>query len=105
MTSDMQRMSTINWQPMSTAPRDNETPVLLFTTDHGIVQAWFSPGQWYEHQEGRDYEGAVWVCGDDAFQIEVEEYVEAEGAEYPFHDGTAKAWAEMPNLPDIKDIT
>ena len=89
----------IDWKHMKDAPRKGEKHVLLFTTDHGIVEAWFSPGEWIDYPEGREYTGAVWVVGDDAYQIEVEEYGDYEGPEYSFCDGTAKAWAEMPNLP------
>jgi hypothetical protein len=57
--------------PMATVPRDR--PVLLLTKT-GIVSAWFAPGEWTEHYEyGREYNGPVWVCNDDQFQIEVEE--------------------------------
>ena len=32
------------WRPIETAPRDG-TPVLLFTTGYGIVEAWFAPAE------------------------------------------------------------
>lgn len=76
----------IAWLPMGTAPRRNEEHILLLTSIHGVVEAWFSPGYWSENQEGREYTGSVWVCGDDVFQIEVEE--EPEG----YHDGEAIGW-------------
>lgn len=85
------------WRLIATAPRDG-THVLLFTTCHGQVEAWFSPGEWSDHHEyGRQYDGAAWVCADDAFQIEVEEIPEAEGG--PYHDGTATHWMPLPEPP------
>lgn len=81
------------WRSMKTAPLD-ETPVLLHTACHGIVEAWYSPGHWEDYHEGREYYGAQWVCADDAFQIEVEEIPEEEGG---LHHGTATAW--MPLVP------
>jgi len=61
-------------RPMFEAPRDG-TPVLLLTEDHGVVEARFSPGEWTDETplSPREYSGAVWVCGDDAYQISVEE--------------------------------
>lgn len=60
---------------MDTAPRNGDT-ILLYHRIHGWVQAWFSPGEWSDDTpiSPREYSGAVWVCGDDAYQIEVEEY-------------------------------
>ena len=85
------------WQPMGTAPRDGSS-VLLYTTCHGCVEATFAPGEWTEYQEGREYDGAVWVCADDAFQIEVEELPVEQGG---YHDGTAKAWMRLPAPPQM----
>jgi hypothetical protein len=85
------------WQPIETAPRDGETNIELFTTSHGIVQAWYSPGRWFDFYEGREYDGAVWVCADDAFQIEVEELPNNK-----FHDGAATHWRPLPPPPEDK---
>ncbi len=82
------------WQPMDTAPRD-ETHVLLFTTDHGQVEAWFACGEWHDYLEGREYDGPSWVCADDAFQIEIEELPGG-----LFYDGTATAWRPL-HLPPM----
>lgn len=97
----LQALPWIYWQPMKDAPRKDEKHVLLFTTDHGIVEAWFAPGKWTEHPEyGREWSGPAWICADDAFQIEVEAHGYLSGHGYLFFDGTAKAWAEISNLPD-----
>lgn len=80
------------WQPIATAPRD-ETHILLFTTVHGQVEAWFSAGGWSETIDGREYDGPVWVCGDDAFQIEIEEIPDG------YHDGAATHWMPLPEPP------
>lgn len=81
------------WQPVATAPQD-ETHILLFTTCHGMVEAWFFAGRWVEFHEGREYEGPSWVCADDAFQIEVEEIGGGE-----MHHGTATHWMALPAPP------
>jgi hypothetical protein len=75
---------------------NSETHILLFTTCHGIVEAWFSPGQWHDYHEGREYDGPVWVCADDAFQIEIEEIPPEYGG---FHHGTATHWMPLPEPP------
>lgn len=83
------------WQPISTAPLDG-THVLLFTTTHGMVEAWFAPGEWHDYLEGREYDGPAWVCGDDAFQIEIEELPEEYGG---LHHGAATHWMPLPEPP------
>jgi len=82
------------WQPIETAPKD-ETHLLLFTSCHGIVEAWFSPGFWSDETplSPREYTGDVWVCADDAFQIEVELW---DGHE---DHGTATHWMPLPEPP------
>jgi hypothetical protein len=90
-------MST--WQPIETAPRDGSS-VLLFTTCHGICEAWFSQGEWSDDTpiSPREYSGSAWVCCDDAFSIEVEEL----GGDGPgYHDGTATHWMPIPVSPKV----
>ena len=81
-------MDNINWQPIETAPLNGET-VLLYTTCHGVCEAWFCKGVWSDDTpiSPREYSGAAWVCCDDAFQIEVEEWTDGN------HHGTATHWA------------
>ena len=86
------RLAAEGWQDIASAPRDG-TSVLIFTTCHGIVEAWFSPGKWETHHEGDEYVGPVWVCADDEFQIEVEEFPEG------LHHGTVKGWMPLPAPP------
>ena len=83
------------WQPIETAPIDGGS-VLLFTTCHGICEAWFSPGEWSDENPicPRDYSGDCWVCCDDAFQIDVE-YVD----QAMMHHGTATHWMPLSSPP------
>lgn len=85
------------WQTIETAPRDGTT-VLLYTTCHGACEAWFSKGEWSQETpiNPREYSGSAWVCCDDAFQIEVEEYG-PNGRRY--YDGTATHWMPLPAPP------
>lgn len=80
--------------PMKDAPTDGKS-VLLLTGCHGWVEAWFSPGSWSDDTPiaPAEYEGAAWVCADDAFQIEVEEGVLPDGGD---HHGTALGWLPIP---------
>jgi hypothetical protein len=87
----------MKWQPIETVPRDG-SQVLLFTKTHGVTEARFAAGEWHEHHEyGRQYDGPVWVCGDDAWQIEVEEYGDT------FHDGEATHWMPVMPAPTAND--
>lgn len=86
------------WQPIKTAPTDG-VPVLLFTKSHGVVEAWFDAAKIENHYEyGPQYDGPVWVCADDAFQIEVEDC-----GEHGLHHGTATHWMPLPEPPEPKD--
>lgn len=83
------------WLRMDKAPRDG-SQVLLLSKMHGVVEARFSPGEWSEAtpDHPREYSGAVWVCGDDVFQIEVEETPEG------YDDGEAIGWLPRAVLPE-----
>lgn len=83
------------WNSMATAPRDGSN-ILLFSRIHGVIEARFSPGEWSEETpiNPREYNGAVWVCGDDWQQIEIEELPNNK-----FYDGEAVAWLPRNSLP------
>ena len=86
----------INWNTnMQEAPRD-KTEILLYSINHGTIQGWFCPGEWSDEttESPREYSGAVWVLGDDLYQVEVEEYPDNE-----FHDGEIVAWSSLPDGP------
>lgn len=86
------------WKTMDSAPRDG-TSILLLTTS-GIIEGWFSQGEWSNHHEfGREYSGSAWVCHDDAVQIEVEEYPD-DCPEGLYGDQPALFWMERPSLPE-----
>jgi hypothetical protein len=82
---------SLHLNSMSSAPRDG-TPVLLRTRTHGYVEAYFTPGEWSDDTpiSPREYSGAVWVCGDDLYQIEVEECPAG------YNDGEAVGWLHKP---------
>lgn len=90
-------MTEITWKPMKTAPR-NETNVLLLTTTYGVVEAYYAPLCTYETMDGPDADGAVWVCADDQFQIEVEEFSD-DNLDIHYHDGEAIGWLPRNILP------
>lgn len=84
-------------QPIETAPRD-ETEILAYHKIHGWMQARFCPGEWHEHHEyGRQYDGPVWLFGDDILQEEVEEEINEKSI--IFHDGQVTHWMPLPEKP------
>jgi hypothetical protein len=78
---------------MTTVPTDGSN-ILLLTRTHGVTEAHFVPGGWHDYLEGREYDGAVWVCGDDAWQIEIEETPEG------MCHGEAIGWLPRDALPE-----
>lgn len=89
--------SMAGWQPMETAPRD-ETEILLLTTV-GITSARFYAGEWHRSFDGDEYEGPVWSCCDDMWQIEVEESPVDNDNTFQYNDGEATHWMYLPELP------
>jgi hypothetical protein len=79
-------------RPMEEAPRDG-TAILLYIKGTGYVEACFCPGEWSETVEGREYNGAVWSCADDVFQVEIEETPDG------YHDGNATHFRPLPTPP------
>lgn len=65
------------WQPIETALDDPEVlsseREILLLTSFGETRARFCAGDWADYPEGREYNGAVWSCCDDTWQIEIEE--------------------------------
>lgn len=82
----------IEWKKISTAPLDG-TPVILFTKTYGICEAWFDEGYWSESTpvSPAEYSGSAWICCDDQFQIEVEEWCEDSAL---WNHGEVTHWAE-----------
>lgn len=85
-------MSKIDWQPIHTAPRDG-TDVLLFDTNLGIFEACYISCKIFDTAHGLDVEGGIWLCIDDTFQLEVEEFPNSE-----YGDGTVTHWAPLDEL-------
>jgi hypothetical protein len=86
------------WLPIESAPTDG-TDILLYTTDWGVIQGWFAAGQWSEHPEyGREYSGDVWVCADDALNIEIEAFPDG-----TYHHGNATHWMPLPTPPSARE--
>lgn len=79
------------WRTMESAPRDQRTSILLLLNTSEVVSAWFYPGDIGSTEP--DADGAMWVCCDDRFQIEVEWFGQS------YHDGEATHWMPMPPLP------
>lgn len=77
------------WKDIKTAPLDGSE--ILIKTIIGITQARFAPGEWHDYVEGREYDGPVWVCCDDQWQIEIEDC-----GEDGMHHGMATHWMEIP---------
>lgn len=91
LPKNLQGMAQL-WRPIDTARLDG-SDVLIYSTAHGVVQAHFDKGGWHDTMEGREYDGPVWVCGDDAWQIEVE------WSEDGYWHAEAIAWQPLPAPP------
>ena len=83
------------WRDMTDTAWLEGKDVVLFVKGME-VSARYCPGEWTDHHEGREYNGPVWSCFDDAFQLEIEE-TSPDAAEW-FHDG-ATHW-RLPTPPE-----
>ena len=63
----------LGWLDVKDAPQDG-SEILLNHRTHGIIQGWFSKGEWSDDTPigPREYSGDMWILGDDLFQDEVE---------------------------------
>jgi hypothetical protein len=63
----------VAWLDVADAPQDG-TPILLNHSRHGIIQGWFSKGEWSDDTpiSPREYSGDLWILGDDLYQDDVE---------------------------------
>ena len=63
----------LGWLDVKDAPQDG-SEILLNHKTHGIIQGWFSKGEWSGDTPNgpREYSGDMWILGDDLFQDEVE---------------------------------
>lgn len=61
------------WRDVKDAPQDG-TNILLKHRVHGVIEGWFSKGEWTDDTpiSPREYTGDMWILGDDLSQDEVE---------------------------------
>lgn len=88
----------LSWYSMSTAPREAGESILLLHRSHGVIEGRFSKGEWSDDtpDHPREYSGSAWICGDDAFQEEVEEIPAEHGG---YDDGEIIGWLPRDALP------
>lgn len=86
------------WQPIETVPMKEDVGLLLLTSV-GVTEARYSSGYWSRSIDGDEWNGPVWVCCDDTWQIEIEQI-----GENDFHHGQATHWMPLPEPPkDTKE--
>lgn len=80
-----------------------DTSHLLFSTTHGWISGRFWPGEWTDHHEyGPQFDGPVFVLGDDLDQVEVEVHDTPEGREYLC--GTITHFLPAPADPSVSEV-
>lgn len=85
-------------------PEAGETTYLLFSTTHGWISGRFWPGEWTEHHEyGPQFDGPVFVLGDDLEQVEVEVHDTPDGREYLC--GPITHFLPAPKTPEPEVLT
>jgi hypothetical protein len=89
-------LSMSDWQPIATAPLDESD--ILIRVYGMVVQARYSPGIWSNDtpNHAREYSGAVWVCFDDAFQLDIEEISDDTSQ---WDHGPVTHWQPLPAPP------
>ncbi len=81
---------------IKSAPLDG-SDILVFHRIHGWMTAHYCPGEWHTDHEGtREYDGAIWCFGDDAFREEIEE-ISLNKSEW--HHGPVTHWRPCPAKP------
>lgn len=85
------------WHPMTQTDWHDGRDVVLLAHDMEVT-ARYCPGEWSEDTPNgpAEYDGAVWSCFDDAFQIEIEE-ITADPALW--EHGPATHWREPTPRP------
>ena len=87
------------WRPISTAPRDG-TSIWLFINGQQ-TEAWYAAGTGHSWDSPNGYDdnfsGSCWVCADDEWQIDVEEYLE--NGKIKYSDGPATHWMPLKEKP------
>jgi len=74
---------------MKDAPRDGSR-ILIKHSVHGWIEASYDAGYWTHSMDGDEWNGPVWVCGDDITQIEIEE------TPNELFEPEALGWLELP---------
>lgn len=82
------------WRDVKDAPQDG-TNILLKHRVHGVIEGWFSKGEWTDDTpiSPREYTGDMWILGDDLSQDEVEF-----GPDREILAGSVEGWLPLDTL-------